>query len=522
MRFLPAGDTAILVELRDLDEVAALHGSLKADPVAGVDAMIPAAQTLLLGFDPAQTGAAELAAMLAARDAGQGVSGTRRVVEVPVVYDGQDLDEVAALTGLGRDEVVARHQQTSWRAGFNGFAPGFCYLTGGDPALEVPRRKTPRTAIPAGSVALAGRFSGVYPQSSPGGWQIIGTTPVAMWDLDRDPPALIAPGDEVRFVAADAAVADGQGCAPEAAQKAAPPEMGEIEVLAAPFPASFQDAGRMGMLDQGIPASGAMDRAAFRALNRLLGNAPGTAALEVTGGGLRLRSDAACTVAVTGAARRVTVNGQDFASHRPVALDSGDELLLGPPESGTYGYLGLRGGFDVTPVLGSASTDTLARIGPDMVTAGSRLRLAKARAGAVGDPLPAPALPRAGDVVTVEVTLGPRADWFTDQAVDSFLRQHWRVSQQSSRVGKRLEGQGLERRDDRELPSEGTPHGAIQVPHSGQPVLFLSDHPLTGGYPVIAVVSASALDLVAQAPPGALLRFHARKAFHEITPSKGR
>ncbi|NHF73443.1 5-oxoprolinase subunit B/C family protein [Paracoccus xiamenensis] len=520
MRFLPAGENALLVQLGSLDEVLSLHASLRAKPVPGMAEMIPAAETLLIGFDPYRISAAELAAEIAPRDLSHRDAGTGREVEIPVDYDGQDLDEVAALTDLSRAEVIARHTGTPWLAAFNGFAPGFCYLTGGDPALDVPRRATPRTEIPAGSVALAGTFSGVYPQSSPGGWQIIGTAPVPMWDLNRDPPALLAPGDRVRFVdQAKAGRLRSQPARPSTPELT--PPAARWDILAAPFPALLQDAGRVGLADQGIAASGSVDQGALRALNRLLGNSPGTAALEVLGGGLRLRATAPCTVAATGAPRQMQVNGAPFASHRVIALDAGDELALGPADSGTYGYLGVRGGFTVEPVLGSAATDTLAQIGPKVLRAGDWLGLAGARAEAVQPPLAQPALPRPGDLVEIEVTMGPRADWFTPQVQAQFLAQDWLVTPQSSRVGKRLEGQPLQR-DARELPSEATPAGAIQIPHSGQPVLFLADHPLTGGYPVMAVVAAHHLDLAAQVPPGARIRFRARAPFAPIIPNPSR
>ena len=520
MRFLPAGDNAVLVQLASLDEVLALFASLRAQPVPGMGQMIPAAQTLLIGFDLHQISAAALAAELAPRDLSARAATTGREIEIPVDYNGQDLDEVAALTGLSRAEVIARHTGTPWLAAFNGFAPGFCYLTGGDPALNVPRRSTPRTEIPAGSVALAGAFSGVYPQSSPGGWQIIGTTPVPMWDLTRSPPAWLAPGDRVRFT--DLARAARSFSLPPAAPKPAPQApAARLDILAAPFPALVQDAGRKGLVDQGISPSGAADQGALRALNRLLGNPAGAAALEILGGGLRLRSTAPCTVAVTGAPRKLAVNGEAFPSHRVIALDAGDELTLGPPESGTYGYLGARGGFAVDPVLGSAATDTLARIGPAALTAGSWIGLAQTRAEAVQPPLAPPALPRPGDLVQIDVTMGPRADWFAPDEQARFLGQDWLVTPQSSRVGKRLDGQPLHR-DARELPSEATPLGAIQIPHSGLPVLFLADHPLTGGYPVMAVVAPHHLDLAAQVPPGARIRFRAARPFAPIIPDKGR
>jgi biotin-dependent carboxylase-like uncharacterized protein len=200
---------------------------------------------------------------------------------------------------------------------------------------------------------------------------------------------------------------------------------------------------------------------------------------------------------------------------KPFALDAGDELSLGVPSEGVRSYLALRGGFAVQPVLGSASTDTLAKLGPAPVQAGDVLAPASRLAAAVDpDRPPSTRLPRAGEVVKLDITLGPRADWFTDRGVETLMAQEWLVTAESSRVGMRLAGEKpLERRSDAELPSEGTPVGAIQVPHSGQPVLFLADHPLTGGYPVIAVVARHHLDRAGQTPIGARIRFNLLAGF---------
>ena len=522
LRFLPAGDTARLVELADLDAVLALFASLTDAPPAGVVELVPAARTLAVTFDQHRTTPQRLAAEIAARDLSSRPDASGREVEIPVVYDGQDLAGVAALTGLSVAEVIERHAATPWRAAFNGFAPGFCYLTGGDPALVVPRLQSPRTAIPAGSVALAGQFSGIYPQESPGGWQIIGTTPVAMWDLSRRPPARIAPGDQVRFVdrarrtKATPQPAPAEGTAP---QQTAPPAA-RLDVAAAPFPALFQDGGRVGQLAQGVAASGAADMGAFRSLNRLLGNPPGTPAIEIGAGPLQLRATAPCTLAVTGADRRITLNrSADFATYSAIAIDPGDEIAISPPRNGCYSYLGARGGFTISPVLGSAATDTLAHIGPPPLRAGGWIGLADGPAQPLGAAEPVPLLPRPGALIVLDVILGPRTDWFPPETLALFTAQDWLITPRSSRIGKRLEGAvPLLRSDSRELPSEATMTGAIQVPHSGQPVLFLADHPLTGGYPVIATVAAHHLDLAAQAPPGARLRFRPRAAFTAITP----
>jgi len=198
-RFLSCGREAVLVEVDDLDEALALYAALRAAALPGVTDLVPAARTVLVRLDPAATTPQRVRSAIAGLPADRHDRPDAGTVTIAVRYDGPDLADVAAHTGLTEAEVVARHTATTWTVAFAGFAPGFGYLTGGDPGLEVPRRETPRTRIPAGSVGLAGRFSGVYPHDSPGGWQIIGSTPLRMWDLDRDPPALLTPGVRVRF-----------------------------------------------------------------------------------------------------------------------------------------------------------------------------------------------------------------------------------------------------------------------------------------------------------------------------------
>jgi KipI family sensor histidine kinase inhibitor len=201
------GEDALLIEVDGLAAVLDLAAAVRAAvadrrPGFGeVLDVVPAARTVLVavtdgsGVDRLRDGLAALEVL-----PGSGSTAGAAPVEIAVRYDGPDLPEVATRTGLSVAEVVAAHTATAWRVAFCGFAPGFGYLVGGDARLRVPRRPEPRTAVPAGAVALAGEFSAVYPRSSPGGWQLIGTTDVALWDVDREPPALLQPGTVVRFV----------------------------------------------------------------------------------------------------------------------------------------------------------------------------------------------------------------------------------------------------------------------------------------------------------------------------------
>ncbi len=530
MRVRVARDDVLLVEVADLAAATALHRSLSSAPVPGVGQPVPGARTVLVPFDPRVLPATTLAAELRAR-AEVPPSGTEqpgRLVEVPTVYDGADLDGVAAHHGWSVAEVVRRHTGARWTVGFVGFAPGFGYLVGDDPGLVVPRRASPRTRVPAGAVALAGPYSGVYPRESPGGWQIVGRTAVVTWDERRDPPALWVPGDRVRFVAVRESVRGVSapfGTSGSVRQSGLPngagsAERGALEVLDPGVQTLVQDLGRPGRADLGVATSGAADPRSLRAANRAVGNPVDAAALE-TLGGLRLRAHGPVVVAVTGAPTPLSTVPDGGGPARPhrlgqaFALADGDELSIGTPTRGLRSYLALRGGLDVPAVLGSRATDVLAGLGPDPVRAGTLLPAGPPPSAAValtttGAPDPA-TLPAPGDVATLPLVLGPRDDWFTPEALRLLTEQEWEVTARSNRVGLRLAGAApLDRRSavaHAELPSEGCVTGALQVPPDGQPVLFLSDHPLTGGYPVVAAVPTADLWVAGQMPPGARLRF---------------
>ena len=535
LTFHTASRRHLLVECADLTATMALHHSLEAADLPGVTELIPAARTVLLSFDPARTSAEILAEAVRGLGHTESVSDTAREVTIEVRYDGEDLAEVADLLSVSPAEVVKRHQAATWQVAFAGFAPGFGYLAGDDELFNVPRRSSPRTRVPVGSVALAGEFTGVYPRSSPGGWQLIGRTDAKLWDLDRQPPALFVPGTIVKFVeaerevvdvaangsAAGAAAGSTSNSTADSAEAASGTDVAasadaphSLEVLRPGLQLLVQDLGRPGFASMGVSAAGAADRSALTAANRLVGNAETAAGLESFGGGVLLRAHGDGVAAVTGATGTITVTAADGTVLTPrlgeaFALSDGDELELGPAERGVRRYLAVRGGIDVETALGSSSADTLAGLGPAAVVKGTTLGVHDPRTALhLVDPALARtrALPQAGETVEMTVTLGPREDWFTDAGIETLLSQVWTVTHESDRVGLRLSGEvPLERARTGELPSEGAVTGALQVPPNGQPVLFGPDHPLTGGYPIIA--SVDDVDFAAQLPPGVKLRF---------------
>ncbi|WP_182977028.1 5-oxoprolinase subunit B/C family protein [Arthrobacter cheniae] len=522
MTLRPAGDRGLLIELPGLPEVLSVQAHLLAHPVEGQVDVVAAACTLLVLLEGAhQVGA--LAARLRLIDPSVPADRDDALVTIEVQYDGADLADVAARTGLSEAAVVAAHTSIPWVAAFGGFAPGFAYLTGGDPRLEVSRRDSPRTVVPAGSVALAGTFSAVYPRDSPGGWQLIGRTNAVLWDTHRKEPALIKPGNRVQFTAVRELVelhpspgTEGSAALPGAAVVtdgsgvSTGPGAAGLTVVDPGLYSTIQDLGRIGLMALGVAGAGGLDRAALRQANRLVGNGLDSAAIESLNGGLAVEAREDQVLAVTGADVGLTIVMPDGREREPALcspflLRNGEVLLQSPPASGLRAYTSVRGGIVVEEVLGSRSTDSMSGLGPPALARGLQL--------AVGDPVPGstvghPEVPRpvlAPEVL--RVVPGPRDDWFDDEALDRLCATPWWVTPQSNRIGLRLEGPALVRTRKGELPSEGTVRGALQVPPSGLPLLFLADHPVTGGYPVIAVVVSADLDRAAQLAPGSSVRF---------------
>ena len=545
VRLRAAGSDAVLLDCGSLAGALEVLTALTAAGENGAlrfDELVSAAETVLVRGGEARDARAfeaRLGALLEGGPAASARADGGSETLIPVSYDGVDLAEVAELTGMSVDQVIARHSAPQYTVAFTGFAPGFAYLSGGDPALDVPRRSSPRPRIDAGSVGLAGPFSGVYPRRSPGGWQLIGRTDTVMWDLDRERPALLIPGDRVRFapvraslrvtaaaetaeaaagIATERAGRPGGTGEPGGSRDSGPSAGPSLTVVSPGLNTTIQDRGRPGLAAMGVSASGAADRGALDSANRLVGNDPSAAVLELGLGEFAVRARAETVLAITGAPRPGRITGalgeRPVPQGRAFELSAGETLTLAEPGSGLRTVLALRGGVDAPSVLGSAARDTLAGLGPAPLEAGGTVQAGRLAVTDLADPAPTRGrLPRADRVAVLRVVPGPRDDWFAREDPTGAARlwnQIWSVTPSSDRVGVRLAGAPLSRSDDRigvELPSEGLVTGALQVPPDGQPVLFLADHPLTGGYPVIGVVCEEDLDLAAQLPAGARVRF---------------
>ena len=511
-RLLPVGDTALSVEFGDAIDpalnarVRGLDRALRDRPFPGFREAAPTYRSLLVLYDPRVARFAEVgAALRILLDAPPAADLAGGLVTVPTRYggeDGPDLADVAHARGLTEAETVSAHSSIEYTAFMLGFMAGFAYLGTLPTALETPRRRTPRVRVPAGSVGIAGRQTGIYPVTSPGGWNLIGRTSLRLFDPLVDPPSLIQAGDRVRFVPVDA-------LPPPAAALPSPLPAGRpaLEVLEAGLLTTVQDRGRPGWRRAGVSGSGAMDVPALGAANRLVGNAADAAALECTVAGPRLRLLSTTHFALTGGDLSAVLHRDDLGAW-PVPIGArvlaraGNVLAFGARRSGSRAYVAFAGGIDVPEVLGSRATDLTAGfggLGGRALRAGDLIAL-----GAAGGASPreqrGPCVP--ADTLTVRVVLGPQDDHFTPEALAAFLGEAYTLAPESDRVGARLHGPPLAHRGATEIVADGMVPGCVQVPPDGQPIVMTAGGPATGGYPKIATVVSADLSTLAQLLPG--------------------
>ena len=513
LRVLPQGDAAASVELGDsLDlatnaRVLSLDRALRRSPPPGLRETVPTLRSLLVLYDPAALRFGALARHVEAAAAGIEAAPAPpfRRHEVPAVYggeDGPDLEPLAAALGLAPDKLVARHAGAEYTALMLGFTPGFAYLGLLPGGLDVPRRDTPRIRVPAGSLAAAGRMTAVYPSASPGGWQLLGRAATRFFDPWRDEPALVAPGDRVRFVPVR------ERLAAEAGPRAlARPTAPFAEVLDPGLLTTVQDSGRTGYRRFGVSGAGPLDARAHAEANRAVGNEPGAPALEATLAGPSLRFLATVRFAVAGADLGAVLDRDDLGAWpvprgAAVLARPGNVLRFAGRREGCRVAIAVAGGIDVPRVLGSASTDLLGGFGGHAgrgLAAGDRLGAGVAPARGPAETPPAPLAARA----TVRVVLGPQAERLEPASLRALLESTWRVGEASDRVGLRLDGgEPLRHVGRAEILSDGMVPGAVQVPPDGRPIVMLADGPTTGGYPKVATVVGDDLSRLGQLVPG--------------------
>ncbi len=437
----------------------------------------------------------------------EGSAAEGRVVELPVCYDGPDLQRVSEHSGMVAEEVVARHQAPLYRVHCLGFAPGFPYLGGLDDRLATPRQSSPRLRVPAGSVAIGGKHTGIYSIPSPGGWNLIGRTPEILfrpWASDTAGMFRLQAGDQVRFIPA----------APFDPQRTSAPEdtargQGGLPILKVISPGTglgVQDGGRPGYARFGVPPGGAMDPAAAVWANRLVDNPPETPVLELCFQGQKLEVLRERWIALAGVAHEKAGRLRPWTATR---VQEGETLEFGATKDGVWSYLAVPGGFESSRCLGSASVNPRAGIGRSLAagdTLYADIPLSLLPSFTAGRRLLWTEIPRFGGTAPLRVWPGPQAECFSEEQKALFYRSAWRISSQSDRVGYRLEGPRLTPPAG-DMESEPVLPGSIQVPPGGQPIVTQRDGPTLGGYPKIGLIEPADLAQVAQSPPGREIRF---------------
>ena len=528
MKLSALSDTAVLVEFaedasaRVGAEVRAAMMALDQEVIEGVTDIVPAFTTIAVFYDPVRVlfakppgSAYERVCEWIARRFGK----RRRIVgrqgpliRIPVCYGGEmgpDLEAVAAHAGITSEEVVRLHSRTTYSVGAVGFTPGFPYLRGLPAKLHTPRKATPRTRVPVGSVGIGGAQTGIYSCETPGGWNLIGRTPQPLFFPKKNPPTLVQVGDRVRFERISL-----QQFATLAETKNVPPVRTEsddsdtiLEVLRTRGLTTIQDLGRIGFQRHGVSVSGAADQWAARVANLLVGNPEDAALLECTLTGPDLRCTQDCLLALTGA------EVESVPGWKPIAVRAGDFISLRKFARGSRAYLAISGGVNVPVVLGSRSTYLAAQFGGvegRAIRAGDRLpigTIVRRLDASVPWHLAEGVLPPYSTAPTVRIVKGPQWNWFSAESREALLTAQFRISEQSDRMGIRLAERTIAREVTREMISEPVAHGSIQVPPDGQPIVLLADRQTLGGYPKIAAAIAVDIPLLAQLRPGDSVRF---------------
>ena len=528
------GDSAWLVDVDSVDDAHQLAHRLheetiaKAAPAAIGDVVI-GFRSVVVHVDPLTNDPESFQRWLtgldgngrAGRDAPSS-SGRGQRVDVPTTFDGPDLGDVATAAGITADAVIDLLTGCDLRVAFLGFSPGFPYLVGLPPELEdIPRRATPRTSVPRGSVALAGGFAAVYPQSTPGGWMLVGRTSLPLFDPDISPYARLQAGDVVRLRhAGPQDGVDRSGADHSGTPSARPPHRAQsrrfVEVLEPGLLSLVEDGGRTSVASIGVPDAGPADPDSMRLANRLVGNPDDAAAIEVTARGptLRFQGDAHLgVVAATPEAVDLTVDGHVVAPDTVVPVRNGQTLAVGQLRQGLRAYIAVAGGIESPRVVGSRSSDVLSGLGLGPLVTGDQLDL-----GPPNHPrgllTPTRSDGPGSDPTMIQVIEGPHG--FGPAELEMLCSTRWEVTDASNRVGLRLSAPDAFLSSPGRIHSTGTITGAVQVPPDGQPIVLLPDHATVGGYPIIACVIAADLARLGQLRGGDHLEFDV------VTPAMAR
>lgn len=535
MQFVPLGDSALLLDFSDemLEPETAAKRSLAAMEdlenarIAGVREITSSYRSVCLFLDlPALTSIAfpasfEKSVREIVSEKARRTRFRSRQIRIPVCYDlefAPDVERVVAATSLSFSEIIRRHARAEYLTACVGFMPGFPYMLGLPSELHVPRLENPRTRVPAGSAAMAGAQAGIYPFESPGGWNIIGRTPLRLFNPEASHPVLVRPGDRVRYEKISRAEFD-QLSLEERNTRAenvrSTAHFATAKVVSAGFQTTVQDCGRFGFRKFGVATAGALDAAALRLCNLLVGNEQTAAGLEFGSGRIRLCFSDDRLVAWIGGAFEIRADKLIVPARHCAAITAGTIVEIVPQRSGR-GWLAISGGIDAPAIMGSRATDLRASFGglnggalrdgaelPLRKLSAESIRLAKKLTNGLSN-WSAPLLTTRTHLLRIL----PGRNWndVAPETRKAFLECEFKVSLNSDRMAVRFEPLPLISLE-RELTSEAVVPGTIQLPRSGAPILLLADCQTIGGYPKIAYVITADLGRAAQLQPGDSVRF---------------
>ena len=478
-------------------QIHALTARLLESPLPGVTDLIPSYTTLYVEYDARTLSEARVRGWVEAQREGEaGLEQTPEppVIEIPVVYDGEDLPEVAQRTGLSIEEVIAKHAAPRYDVYALGFTPGFAFMGEVDPALRLPRRPSPRARVPAHSVAMANRQTGVYPTPSPGGWNLLGRTLVRLYDPHRDAPFLLEPGNRVRFIPSQGEP-PGEFAPLELLPKN--PQHPFLRVLEPGLLDLVMDEGRFMGGRYGLSRSGPLDARSAGLANALLDNPRGATLLELNLRGGTFEALTEGVVAFSGWGMVPVVNGRERAPFESFGLEPGDVLSFKTIPHGSRGYLALAGGLESGRFWGSASADVRGKLGRPL-EAGDVLGVAEVRRARPGFSFTPYASFR--DPTVLRLLPGPQA---SAEALAALCGGIFRVGS-ADRMGVRLEGPRVPGSD---VLSEAVPLGAVQVTSQGNPIVLLNDRGTLGGYAKPARLHPADLPKATQLRPGGKVTF---------------
>lgn len=525
-RYMPFGDNGLLIEFGDVislevnRRVIALSEAIIGAKIQGVEELVPTYRSLLVRYNASKISYEQLVFRIKDIEKTmeeRSMEKVGRKIIIPVVYGGEygpDLTDVARFHGLTEEQVVKIHSGREYRVYMVGFVAGFPYLGEVADEIATPRLETPRLKVPAGSVGIAEKQTGIYPCEAPGGWRIIGRTPSRLFNPLQQPPVLLQLGDIVKFKP----ISEKEFRITENTSQKQPADrfpknkkgIKVFQVLKPGFFTTVQDLGRYGYLRYGVPISGAMDTFSLVAANLLVANNPDDACLEITLIGPELQALTKTQIAITGGAASPKINGQHVPMWQTLEVQEGAVVSFGKVESGCRAYLSIRGGVDTPTVLGSRSTYVRGGFGgingrqlkTEDIIGGFDVSLLK-----VGYSMPEELVPQFTGQFKVHVILGPQADMFTERGITTFLSSQYKVTLEADRMGYRLEGPIIEHKAKADIISDALLPGAVQIPKNGKPIMMMRDAQTAGGYPKIAVIITPDVSTLGQAKTNDIIEF---------------